>query len=128
MRYVKTYEDYYDPPEPDPIFEGVMDRLWEILEDKGYNSDDIDYYFYELDNYQEIYDFILNESDNLSDEHAKWYDELKDKHEYGEYKKLRKELFDRLCKAIAERLYNNLDQYITIDDFLIKRDAEKFNL
>lgn len=139
MKHLRKYENYYDPPPDvydDPLYEGVMDRLWSKLINDGYSQNLVELYLDELDKHiNQITNFIYNIVEKLIDEQGKypWSREIENEYtskKYGtDYFKLRTRAIEiKLQEFLLEKLYNNLDKFITIQDFEVQYNVDKFNL
>jgi len=144
MKYLKTYEglnmgSYYDPPDnDDPLFEGVMDRVWEMFSNiDKIDENDVEEYIEMIwsEHYDNILELIYEYESKLRDDNGNypWVEELRNEYthkKYGRdsYKKEKEMNLIRLQKAIAKDIYKEVKVLYPIEDFIVKRSAEKFNL
>lgn len=146
MKHLKTYEglnmgSYYDPPDnDDPLYEGVMDRVWSMFEDDGYDNDIVEAYLEYLENsgdrVAEISNIIHNTENGLVIDdmgNYPWSEEVRKQYDhktYGRetYRKQKNEIEKRLQIEIAKVVYKELDSLYPIDDFIVRYNAEKYNL
>ena len=143
MKNLKTFEgfnmgSYYDPPADDPLFEGVMDMVWEMFSDiDKIEGNDLEDYIDMLwsDHYDNILDLIYEYESKLSDDKGDypWGEELRNEYttkKYGRevYKKQKEMNFTYLKKEIAKDIYKDVKVLYPIEDFLVKKSAQKFNL
>ncbi len=144
MKHLKTYEGlnmggYYDPPDDDdPLFEGVLDRVWVMFSDIGKIDENVIEEYMEMlwnDHYDNILELIYGYERELSNKNGDypWGEELRKEYshkKYGRdcYKKEKEMNLVRLQKAIAVNIYIDLNELYPIDNFILHYNAKKYNL
>ena len=142
MKYLKKFEgigDYYnDPPDDeDPLFEGVLDRVWGMFADIDKIEEDIIEEYIEMlwsDHYQVVYELIYKHEEELSvNGKYPWTKELDDEYTHKKYgrdmwRKRQDMDKSKLQDAISKKIYEDVKVLYPIDDFEVKYNAKKYNL
>lgn len=142
MRHLRTYEGYYDPPEPEehPYFELTLDKLYGFLIDyKIMTENEADSYVEKIgEDYWEDIEQWLNNMENEID-----YDKYEIKYKKGMspyanyWKKQKEEQKHKICSDLAKNLLEelknpksdeNLKHIPSIEDWLVAFTAKKFNM
>jgi len=139
MKYLIKFEGYYDEPpdDEDPLFEGVLDRVWVMLSDIDKIEEDIIEKYIDMlwdDHYQNISE-LMNDyiEELLLKGDYPWTKELDDEFTHDKYgrdiwRKRKEKDTSLLQDYLSKLIYKDVKKLYPIDDFILKYNTKKYNL